>query len=343
MIRVSFSDGDFSNIWHGMTKLLVEEREHKHQGSRDGRTTELLGANFLLTNTSRGLLQSYHRPLSIKYAATEVAWYLLGRSDTKFMEFAAPSYKRFAEADGTANGAYGGRLRGGEDWIREIRQSQYADPKNPAYTVCPMHDQLTAVTSLLIREPDTRRAVISLWSMRDLPKSIIGSKDVPCTLTIQFLVREGALHCFVNMRSNDVWLGLPYDVFAWTFLQGMIAEALGIRTGHYYHSVASMHMYDRNAPSLTSQDLSKRPPSLPNFWSRGKNEKISEQLKRFQDAVLPLVYDSRSNYDARKKLSPAFNDLFVAMADGPDEDFISPAFKHCRELTLIKAKNDARD
>ena len=49
-------------------------------------------------------------------------------------------------------------------------------------------------------------------------------KDIPCTVSLQFLIRENKLHLFVNMRSNDVFLGLPHDIFCFTMIQEIIAN-----------------------------------------------------------------------------------------------------------------------
>jgi thymidylate synthase len=46
------------------------------------------------------------------------------------------------------------------------------------------------------------------------------------------------------MRSNDVFLGLPHDLFAFTMLQEIAARELGVEPGTYQHSVGSLHLYD---------------------------------------------------------------------------------------------------
>jgi thymidylate synthase len=46
------------------------------------------------------------------------------------------------------------------------------------------------------------------------------------------------------MRSNDVFLGLPYDVFNFTMLQELMAVELGIELGSYIHFAASLHLYE---------------------------------------------------------------------------------------------------
>jgi thymidylate synthase len=72
-------------------------------------------------------------------------------------------------------------------------------------------------------------------------------RDIPCTLSLQFMWTEGErLGLRVSMRSNDVWLGLPYDLFQFTALQCAMADALGVEPGPYVHTVGSLHLYARD-------------------------------------------------------------------------------------------------
>jgi thymidylate synthase len=48
------------------------------------------------------------------------------------------------------------------------------------------------------------------------------------------------------MRSNDAYVGLPYDIFLFTSLQELMASELDIEIGTYYHSVNSLHIYHRD-------------------------------------------------------------------------------------------------
>lgn len=106
-------------------------------------------------------------------------------------------------------------------------------------------NQLLDAFEVLKTDPGSRRAVITIHNSQDeLFRS--ASKDTPCTLEIQFLVRGDRLDCYVNMRGNDVMLGTPQNVAMWTFFQRMMAKWLGIQAGVYYHRVNSMHLYVRD-------------------------------------------------------------------------------------------------
>ena len=51
---------------------------------------------------------------------------------------------------------------------------------------------------------------------------------------------------FTNMRSNDAFIGLPHDIFAFTMIQEIVARALKLEPGTYSHAVGSLHLYKTN-------------------------------------------------------------------------------------------------
>jgi thymidylate synthase len=107
-------------------------------------------------------------------------------------------------------------------------------------------DQLQNVVELLQKNQWTRKAVIQLFDHADLASRL---DEVPCTCTLQFLLRDGALELIVHMRSNDSYIGLPHDVFAFTMIQEWVARLVGTEPGKYFHIVGSLHLYERDRES----------------------------------------------------------------------------------------------
>lgn len=64
--------------------------------------------------------------------------------------------------------------------------------------------------------------------------------DVACTIGLQLLLRNVALHMSAYMRGNDACIGLLGDPFSFTFLQELAARMLGVDVGTYSHHVGSM-------------------------------------------------------------------------------------------------------
>ncbi|MDR0812452.1 MAG: thymidylate synthase [Oscillospiraceae bacterium] len=104
-----------------------------------------------------------------------------------------------------------------------------------------MAEQLPWVVSELQRNPDTRRAVISIRKEQDL------ELDSPaCLQSIQYLIRGGKLHCKVLFRSNDAVKASYMNAFALVRLQERIAVQLGVPVGTYTHRANSYHVYERD-------------------------------------------------------------------------------------------------
>lgn len=111
--------------------------------------------------------------------------------------------------------------------------------------------QLSGVVRKLRRDPWTRQAVIGLWD-RELDGHLAysGKLDYPCTVAIGFTLHPSfssdALNMHVAMRSNDAWLGLPYDMFQFTQLHQTVCRLIDQRPGTYTHTAWSMHLYTRD-------------------------------------------------------------------------------------------------
>lgn len=136
-----------------------------------------------------------------------------------------------------------------------------------------VYGHLSEIVELLKRDPDSRQAVLTIFNAAtDLGR---GKRDIPCTLTIQFLIRRGKLNMRVSMRSNDVFLGLPYDLVQFGALQAAIAKALDIEMGWYCHVVGSLHMYLRDLNKC--EDLQPESTEFDYFplWSGNTIEEIS--------------------------------------------------------------------
>lgn len=214
---------------------------------------ELIGASFTLLNPRNRIIDSPARAVNYGFAVGELCWYLRGDTDLATMQYYNRRMSQFSDDGVTINSAYGARMLN-EHRLVDIRPSQWS--------LC---------VEELRRDPDSRRAVMHINMPSDLRKAVqLGSKDVPCTLSVQLLIRERKLHMHVTMRSNDIVWGLPYDVFSFTFLQEafmlMLREA-GVPVddiGQYHHTVGSLHLYDTHyeMAGLVSKEASPRPAPM---------------------------------------------------------------------------------
>jgi thymidylate synthase len=166
------------------------------------------------------------RKLSYPFMFGEATWMLQGKNDVESVSKYVGGITRFSDDGETFFGAYGPKI---------ITQTSY-------------------VIDTLIKDNDSRQAVISIW--RENPRS---SKDIPCTLTLQFFLREASdelwLHTIANMRSNDAWLGVPYDTFNFSAISFFIIlhlNKLGVKCklGELTIQAGSRHIYESDFNKL---------------------------------------------------------------------------------------------
>lgn len=100
----------------------------------------------------------------------------------------------------------------------------------------------------LIQDKDTRQAIMHF----NLPEHCwVGNRDVTCTMHGIFQIRQDKLNLSVVMRSNDVVLGLVFDLPWFMHLIDRMVAALkptypALTKGHYRHMAHSMHVYGRD-------------------------------------------------------------------------------------------------
>lgn len=183
-----------------------------------GTSKELLGVLLHLKNPRARLsrTETKGKPFS---AIGELLWYLSGSNELSFIYYYIKQYAKDTEDGLTIYGGYGPRLLNARG----------------------KYNQIGNVIKLLKERPTSRKAVIQLFDAKDIDSE---HKEIPCTCSLQFFIRDGKLHMMTHMRSNDVFWGLPHDIFAFTMLQEIIAGELSVELGEYRHSVGSMHLYD---------------------------------------------------------------------------------------------------
>jgi thymidylate synthase len=200
-------------------KLL---RSKSHITASRGAATELFGVLLKISNPRARLSRTEKkgRPFG---CLGELLWYLAGSNKLRFIKYYLPRYADDSEDGRTIYGGYGPRLF-----------DMYG------------FNQVKNVLALLRQRPSSRRAVIQLFDAKDIARH---RKEIPCTCTLQIVMRRNRLHMIASMRSNDVFLGLPNDVFAFTMMQELFARALNVELGTYKHVVGSLHLYDRDKDS----------------------------------------------------------------------------------------------
>lgn len=220
--------GDTVNELYAKLCYKTVETPHYETSPRGMKIRELLNETLVLTDPYSRIVSLPSRDLSLRYLAGELAFYIAGSDDLAFISHYSSFWSKISDDGYTVNSAYGKRL-----WTDKwggISQFQFA-------------------LLQLLGDADTRKAVMTIYNPHD---SELASKDHPCTMMLQFFIRGDALHLTVYMRSNDIWLGTPYDIAFFTFVQERMLVAynaqspLPISMGSYTHHVGSIHAYEKH-------------------------------------------------------------------------------------------------
>ena len=183
------------------------------------RTIEIIGASFIASD------EALFGKVDWDYIHREEMWYDSQSRNVNDIPGGAPQvWKAVASKDGTINSNYG--------WTTysEENGSQYAK-----------------VLAELKKNPESRRAVViytrpSMWD----EYNIDGRSDFMCTNAVQYLIRDGAVHACVQMRSNDAVLGYKNDR-AWQHtVLSRLAKDLNLPVGDLHWSAGSLHVYERH-------------------------------------------------------------------------------------------------
>ena len=217
---ISFTGNTVNAVWEqafsALDRLAAQGFE---DSSRDGVVVgEFLDAVMVVEDPTRNIVTSKIRNMPMRYAVGELAWYLSGSNKVKDIAQYAKKWAEISDDGETNNSAYGYRI---------FYKFGF--------------DQWEFVKELIKRDPNTRQAVIHIKDA-----SIAPTKDTPCTVYLQFFLRDNKLNLSVHMRSNDIWMGVPYDMFSFCFLQVKMAMELGVEVGTYTHYAGSLHMYKRD-------------------------------------------------------------------------------------------------
>lgn len=160
--------------------------------------------------------------------------------------------------DGTINSAYGyliwGNKSHGSDFEKELTELDCSLTGKVTFMAPVRRTPWAWCVHALRADKDTRQAVLRF----SLPEHFWkGNKDMTCTLHGMFMIRDNKLDFTINMRSNDLMLGLVYDMPWFQMLMFKMRNELldiypELQVGTYTHYVHNIHIYDRDVQKVES-------------------------------------------------------------------------------------------
>ena len=233
------------------SKLLVKKEEKRNRDFQ-----EIISHSFTLNDPIDRLISDKLRAMNIFQCVGHFLWITQGNFNLNSIRYYQPRAEKHSSDKVKMIGAYGPRLFG----VHHL-------------------NQIGHVKDVLDKDSTKRKAVASIY----LPQFDQHEKsdEIPCTLNLQYLIRNNELHAVTYMRSQDAFNVLPYDVFLFTMLQEYLTALLSpkfddLKVGCYHHFSGSFHVYSKNK-EFAEKCLDTKP-------------EINEQMEPmpFEDAEIEL-------------------------------------------------------
>jgi thymidylate synthase len=197
--------------------------------------------------------------LHVKSIIHELLWFIRGDTNIGYLkERGVRIWDEWADDSGDLGPIYGAQWR---SW-----------PAPDGSTI----DQLAHVISMLRRNPDSRRLIVTAWNPADVDKMALP----PCHCLFQFYVGKGRLSCQLYQRSGDDFLGVPFNIASYALLTHMVAHVTGFKPGEFIHTLGDAHLYANHLEQAREQ-LARPPMALPRLIIKRDVEDIADF--RFED------------------------------------------------------------
>lgn len=267
--------------YHQLLADILENGER--QDDRTGTGTLSVFGRQIRFNLEEGFPAVTTKKLAFNAVKGELLWFLEGSgSERRLAEIThgtsdgtvtiwtgnaeAPYWKPKAKFKGDLGRVYGVQWRSWQK-IQYNSEEKSSDDFGNTYRGGPSVqireiDQVKNLIDGLKRDPYGRRHIISAWNVADLDQMALP----PCHILQQYYVsKNGKLSCHMTMRSNDLFLGAPFNYASYALLTHMIAQVCGFGVGELIVSTGDTHIYLDHIEQVKEQ-LTRQEFPLPKLW-----------------------------------------------------------------------------
>lgn len=200
-----------TNIDDLVTKGIQHIEEHGSRfEARAGSGKQAYDVNFILSDP-HNRVHTLRAPVATRYLCRELLAYFKGSLDVNDgLAQAAKMWCSLADAHGNIASNYG-------HYVFHQSLEKYEGKT-----------QYDWVITCLTNNKDSRKAFINI--NQPIHKDT-DSKDFPCTIGMQFFIRNNHVCCTVSSRSTDIYTGLPYDMGFFSFVSELVYQDVKERLG----------------------------------------------------------------------------------------------------------------
>lgn len=206
----------------------------------------------------------------------EWKWFVSG--STNINDLKAKIWNEWATEDGELGPIYG------KQWT--------AWPTKDGQTI----NQIDYVVNALKTNPTSRRILFHGWNVEYLPDERLSPQEnarngkmalPPCHLLYQFYVAESKLSLMLTIRSNDLFLGNPFNIAQAALWVHLLADQCDLQLGELVVAIGDAHIYLNHFEQVKNQ-LTRKPKALAELRIKRKAASIYDY--EFEDLEL-VGYD----------------------------------------------------
>ena len=266
-------------------ELLQDVLEHGTvRDDRTGVGTISVFGRQIRFNMADGFPAVTTKALAFRSVISELLWFLEGSTNEHRLAEIKNDNKPYAELtekerrtiwtanfnaqgvqlgykDGELGRIYGCQYRSFRG-VKEIKDPMYKqDGSIHGYNVYYQTveiDQVKNVIEQIKHNPVSRRLVVSAWNPAELNVSSLP----PCHYSYQFSVDGDKLSLMYQMRSNDLFLGCPFNIASYALLLHIVAKITGKVPHELIGSLGNTHIYKNHIEQVKEQ-LTRTPHKLP--------------------------------------------------------------------------------
>jgi thymidylate synthase len=217
--------------YHELLQKVLDDGIESEDRTNVG-TISIFGESFKIDLT-KGFPLLTTKYVSFKNILVELVWFLKGETNAQYM--------------------LDNNCHIWDEWLDENTNlpntypQQWRNFKSPndEYGI----DQIKNVIKSLKEDPYSRRHIVVAYNPMDAHLSALPA----CHSFFQFYVRNNKLSCLFYMRSNDLFLGNPYNIASYALLTHIIAKLTGYDVHELIYMGGDVHIYKNHIEQVKEQ------------------------------------------------------------------------------------------
>ena len=230
-----------------LQELVNESETGKLVQDRTGVGTYNLFHRSLRFDISKGFPLLTTKKMSIKSILGELLWFISGSTNALELEekYGCTIWKEWSDEYGKLGKVYGHQWRNFGEY-------------NEGYEYSKGFDQVKWLINEIKTNPTSRRLYVTSANPNDRYDQALDC----CHNYFQVVIKNGKLNLYFQMRSTDVFLGLPYNIASYALLAHMLALETGYEVGELVYSGVDVHLYSNHIEQAKEQ-LKREPKGFP--------------------------------------------------------------------------------